>query len=139
MPSSEKYQVFHCQRLHDTRRLLKSEMYLVLHFGDWPYGKCGLWDKAAIRDEKAVCSGLDNRCRVAFPGMTAARRLDIGVCWPTWLSQHIFQIGGPSVGSAEIRLLKSLFFCSEATSALSTNRLHLCPVPRHGLEDLKTS
>lgn len=29
-PASEKYQVFHCQGLHFTRQLLKSEMYFVL-------------------------------------------------------------------------------------------------------------
>lgn len=58
--------------------------------------------------------------------------------------QRIFQIGDQSLASAEIRLfldatLKSLFFCSEATLALRTNPLHRCPVPRHGLEDLKAS
>ena len=58
--------------------------------------------------------------------------------------QYIFQTGDQSLGSAEIWLfldatLKSLFFCSEATLALSTNPLHQCPVPRHGLEDLKVS
>lgn len=42
--------------------------------------------------------------------MAAARRLDIRVRWPMCLSQCIFQIGGQSLGSAEIQLFLDATF-----------------------------